>query len=305
MKRGAKVNNPNSVDVVNGADGTNTDWLLAGALAAAKAAAAVIVAGAGNVRGVRQKSSHTDLVSATDVAAEAAARQVLAAAFPGHDIVGEEGGAGPAVPTHVDPAAPTGLAPAGPAATLTSPWRWYLDPLDGTTNFVHGVPFYGVSLACLYKGEIQVGVILDPNRDETFHAVRGGGAFVNGQPLQVTAEDNLRYALLSTGLPWDAAHDRRLNLDHLNRLARQCRNVRTLGSAALSLAYVAAGRLAAYWELGLKPWDTAAGVLLVTEAGGTVTHLDGRPFDPRELGILATNGHLQQRLLTELAGAVS
>lgn len=265
----------------------NLDQILAGALAAAEAAAAELRAGMDNVRNVQEKSSHTDLVSATDLAAEAAARRMLAANFPDHDIVGEEEGAG--------------SGRSADWSDLRSPWRWYVDPLDGTTNFVHGVPYYGVSLACLYEGELQVGVVLDPNQNETFHAVRGQGAFLNGRRLQVADDAGLRQALLSTGLSWDADTGQRVNLNRFNRLVRRTRNVRTLGSAALSLAYVAAGRLTGYWEITLKPWDTAAGVLLVTEAGGRVTHLDGRPFDPLYPDILASNGILHDDLLAELA----
>ena len=295
-----------------------SEELLEAALAAARAAAAMLRLNAGDVKDIRLKSSHTDLVSAADLAAEEAARSVLAAAFPTHQIIGEEGtwtaakagGAAQNAPGATMPAGADGTAgAAAPAAPVPagkqpgSPWRWYIDPLDGTTNFVHGVPFYAVSIACLYEDAIQVGVVLDPNRNETFHAVRGGGAYVNGRRLQVSADDNLSHALLATGLPWDPSGRERRNLTQFQRLASQSRNVRTLGSAALSLAYVAAGRLTAFWELSLRPWDTSAGVLLVTEAGGRVTHLDGRPFDPHYPDILATNGLLHDTIQAELKKA--
>lgn len=283
-----------------------TDDLLQGALAAAQAAAAMLRVNADDVKDIRLKSSQSDLVSAADLAAEEAARSVLAAAFPTHQIIGEEGtwaatttGGG-----FQTAAATPGQAGAG-AQQRESPWRWYIDPLDGTTNFVHGVPFYAVSIACMYEDTVQVGVVLDPNRDETFHAVRGGGAYVNGRRLQVAADDNLGHALLSTGLPWDPNTRVRGNLSQFQSLASQARNVRTLGSAALSLAYVAAGRLTAYWELSLQPWDTSAGALLVSEAGGRVTHLDGRPFDPHYPDILASNGLLHQAILSELKKATA
>lgn len=284
--------------------GLKPEALLQAALAAARAAAAMLRINADEVKDVRLKSSHTDLVSAADLAAEEAARRVLAAAFPSHQIIGEEGAWSAAAAAGAAESAATGSRPAGAApAQSGSPWRWYIDPLDGTTNFVHGVPFYAVSIACMHEDTIQAGVILDPNRNETFHALRGGGAYVNGRRLQVAADDNLSHALLSTGLPWDPHGRERRNLSQFQRLASQSRNVRTLGSAALSLAYVAAGRLTAFWELSLKPWDTAAGVLLVTEAGGQVTHLDGRAFNPHYPDIVATNGLLHQTILAELKKA--
>jgi myo-inositol-1(or 4)-monophosphatase len=170
---------------------------------------------------------------------------------------------------------------------------WLIDPIDGTTNYAHGVPFYSVSIGVMANKQLLIGVVYDPTRDELFHASDGGGAWLGDRPLKVSETRTLEESLLVTGFPYDIKTNPNNNLDHYSVLAKLSRGVRRLGSAALDLAYVAAGRLDGYWELTLSPWDWAAGVLLVREAGGTVTTFDG---GDKVIGgdetLLATNAHL-------------
>lgn len=211
---------------------------------------------------VQTKSSAIDLVTATDRAAEAIVLEGIAAAFPGDGVLAEESG------EHVA----RGDAP-----------RWIVDPLDGTTNFAHGFPHFCVSIAVALGDALQIGVIHDPLRNETFVARAGQGAWLekNGQRqrrLSVTAEPELQKSLLATGFGYDRATSERTNMQEFARAMKRVRGVRRAGSAALDLAYVAAGRLDGYWEYGLSPWDWAAGLLLVREAGGEGTTIAGEPF---------------------------
>jgi myo-inositol-1(or 4)-monophosphatase len=208
--------------------------------------------GAGDVA---SKTVARDLVTAADLASERLIVSRLRQAFPGHAIEAEE------------ETRDAGDPRAGP--------RWFLDPLDGTINFVHGLPAFAVSLA-LYEGGVpEVGVVHAPRLSETFWAVRGGGAFLDGKPIRASATAELADAILATGFPYrrgELAHD---NLENFARFYREVRGLRRLGSAALDLAYTAAGRFDGYWELHLAPHDVAAGALLVREAGGVVVDADG------------------------------
>ncbi len=152
---------------------------------------------------------------------------------------------------------------------------WYIDPLDGTVNYAHGVPIFSVSIAYAHRGSLQLGAVYDPLRDEMFLAERGQGAWLNGRPIRVSSTQELRQSLLVTGFPYDAWHTENDNLEYFVRFAKRTQGVRRLGSAALDLCYVAAGRLDGYWELSLKPWDAAAGALIAEEAGAKVTRVDG------------------------------
>jgi myo-inositol-1(or 4)-monophosphatase len=217
-----------------------------------------------------------DLVTEVDMAVERMFRAMVAERFPDHQVLAEElGGAA--------------IAPAGPC--------WVFDPIDGTTNFAHGLPIFCASLALEIDGVAEVAAVYDPNRKELFTAERGGGAFLNGVPLRVSSAARLVDAMLVTGFPYDI-HSRVDEIVGLfGSFVGQVRAVRRLGSAAIDLCYVAAGRLDGFWELDLKPWDIAGGALLVTEAGGRITKMDGQPYASRGGQVLATNGHLHDAML--------
>lgn len=219
-----------------------------------------------------------ELVTEFDRASEHLIIEGVAAAFPTDGVLAEEGGARP-----------------GEA------WRWIIDPLDGTTNFAHGIPHFAVSIAGEDRGVIEFGVVYDPMRDELFAARRGEGTLLNETRQHVSATATLADSLLVTGFPYDLDRNPENNLNLYARLAMQSRGVRRLGSAALDLAYVAAARFDGYWELRLAPWDLAAGLLLVTEAGGVVSRVDGRP-DPLRApaSVAASNGRIHVALLQAL-----
>ena len=219
-----------------------------------------------------------DLVTEYDVRSERLVTEAIRQAFPEDAILAEESG-----------------------QSGTGDLRWLIDPLDGTTNFAHGLPIFCVSIAYARGNEPLLGVIFDPTRDELFQTSAGGGAWLNGRRLHVSKETSLSESLLVTGFPYDIRTNADNNLDHFAAFAMRSRAVRRLGSAALDLAYVAAGRFEGHWELRLSPWDFAAGILLVREAGGTVTRADGGPdvfAEPTSL--LATNGSVHQEMLSVL-----
>ncbi len=207
-----------------------------------------------------------DLVTEADLAAQEVIRDILLGEFPDHEFVGEE----------------DGLPPIEPHSG-GSKCRWIVDPLDGTTNYVHKLQTFAVSIAVECGGVMQAGVVFDPIMDECFTATAGGGAFLNGQPIQSSdcteLEKTLAAASFSTSLDPQSPE-----IARFVRMLLECRAVRRLGSAALNLCYVASGRLDAYWATSVKPWDVAAGVLIVQEAGGAVSHISGEPYavtDPR------------------------
>jgi myo-inositol-1(or 4)-monophosphatase len=224
-----------------------------------------------------------NLVTEVDREAERLIVEHLLACFPGHTIIAEEG-------EH----------PAG-----DSPFRWIIDPLDGTTNYAHGFPWFCVSIGLEAEGELAAGVIYNPLSDELFTATRGGGAFMNGRRLQVSARSPLKNTLLGTGFPYDCATDPANNFANFIAFQKAARGIRRAGAAALDLAYVAAGRLDGFWELKLKPWDVAAGVLLIREAGGMVTTFDGSAYDVFNDRILATNGLIHGDMTALLAASAA
>ena len=194
-----------------------------------------------------------DLVTEADQRSEAYLIEQIRSRFPNHTIVSEESGLLSGEESHA----------------------WYIDPLDGTTNYAHGVPIYSVSIAYAHNGQLQLGVIYDPMQDECFTAERGKGAWLNERPMRVSDVQDLNHSLLVTGFPYDIRTNPQTNLDNYAYFAKHSQAVRRLGSAALDTAYVAAGRLDGYWEISTKAWDIAAGVLMVQEAGGVVTNIEG------------------------------
>jgi myo-inositol-1(or 4)-monophosphatase len=222
----------------------------------------------------------SDLVTAADRASEEHIVKRLRAAFPGHGIVAEEGN----------------------NEEMRGGYRWFVDPLDGTTNFAHGFPIYNTTLALEKDGELIAGVVFDGTRNEMFSAEKGGGAFLNGERLAVSKAERIEDALYATGFPSRRRHQN-INIHFYYQLAMISHGVRRGGSAAIDLAYVACGRLEGFWEFGLNPWDMAAGKLLVEEAGGFVTDMHGGPHVLSSPHILATNAHVQAPTL-ELFEAV-
>lgn len=218
-----------------------------------------------------------DLVTVADRKSELLIRERLLERWPSFDILGEEGG----------------LQDTG------SDYRWYVDPLDGTTNFAHGFPVFCVSMGLEYKGERIAGVIYDPTRDELFAAQRGGGAFLNQEPIRVSKVARLAECLVATGFPSHKRH-KNPNIFFYHQITLHTHGVRRAGSAALDLCYVACGRLDGFWEFNLNPWDTAAGVLMVAEAGGKVSDFKGGPFQLDSRETLASNGLVHEQLLNEI-----
>ncbi len=230
---------------------------------------------------VETKGSAIDLVTEYDRRAEEHIVERLRAAFPDDRVLAEEGG--------------LRAGDRGGAA------RWLVDPLDGTTNFAHGLPFYCVSIARESGGVVECGVVHAPTLDLLFTARRGGGAYLNDRPIHVSDTDALVRAMLATGFPYDRHTHPDNNFDQFVAFQKRAQAVRRLGSAALDLALVAHGTFDGYWEMKLKPWDLAAGALLVEEAGGRVTGWQGEPFSVDHAAAVATNGRLHDMMLAVLA----
>lgn len=246
----------------------------------------------GDFNSLHTKYSSHDLVTEVDKGAEKMIRNLILTHFPYHSILGEEG---------VEP---------GPLASKQAleamsdaEYLWIVDPLDGTTNFVHGFPFFSVSIALAHQGEVIVGVIYNPISNELFVAEKGKGAYVKGKRIQVSKEQTLADSLIATGFPPDRHQALPANLQGIQALAPKTRNLRVAGSAALHMAYVAAGRLSGFWEVGLNSWDMAAGALLIMESGGKVTDTLGNPYSLAVRNVVASNGAIHNELLDELASA--
>ncbi|MFH2035647.1 MAG: inositol monophosphatase family protein [Candidatus Zixiibacteriota bacterium] len=188
------------------------------------------------------------------------------------------------------------LAEEGSDNNIESDIKWIIDPIDGTTNYAHGFPFYCVSIGIEYEGEMVAGAIYDPEREELFYAFQGSGAFLNKKRIIVSSESNLQKSLLATGFPYDIKTSRIDNLKYFRRFAKVARGIRRAGSAALDLCYLACGRFDGFWELKLHPWDTAATVVIVREAGGNVTNFSGEKYSIYGNNILATNGKIHSQM---------
>lgn len=229
--------------------------------------------------GVRiDKKGTINIVTEVDVAIERMFRALVAERFPDHDVLAEE----------LD------------SASTGARCRWVFDPLDGTTNFAHGVPIFCASLALEIDGEAVVGAVYDPNRRELFTAERGAGAWLNGQPIHTSEADAIVESLLVTGFPYTVHESPEIDtfLRVFGAVLQRARAVRRLGSAAIDLCWVAAGRMEAFWEASLEPWDTRAGALIVEQAGGRVTGMDGAAWQPANGHILASNGHVHDELVS-------
>ena len=237
----------------------------------------------GKVRDIQLKGNQEkNLVTEIDKGSEELIIKKIRQHFPQHDILAEES------------------AKDTPRA---SDYRWIVDPLDGTTNFTHGFPVFCVSIAVEYKGEVIAGVIYDPNFDELFTAEKGKGAFLNAKRITVSATGTLNKSLLVTGFPYNIVENPRGAIEQFVKFLMKAQAVRRMGSAAIDLAYVAAGRYEGFWEVELNPWDVAAGALLVTEAGGKITDFSGNAFSVYRPEVLATNGLVHDEMIHVLQHA--
>lgn len=238
----------------------------------ARKAGAILREHQGKIQRIEYKGD-IDIVTEVDRMAEALIREAIAERYPDHEVLGEEEG----------------------LSTSASPYRWIVDPIDGTTNYAHGFPYYCVSIALSKDGELVAGAVYHPIWDELYSAARGDGATLNGNPIRVSEVKELRRALLSTGFPYDVIQSGS-NYNLFKAMLTHSQGVRRAGSAALDLCQVACGRYEAFWEPGLSAWDVAAGALIVQEAGGMVTNYQGNPFDPYAREILASNSHLHSAI---------
>ncbi|MBI4508461.1 MAG: inositol monophosphatase [Deltaproteobacteria bacterium] len=257
------------------------DQALAMALDVAREAADLVKKGWGRVGEVRSKRVPTDLVTEWDLASERLIVERLAERAPFVRILGEEVGA---------------RIPEG-----ASRERWLVDPIDGTVNFAHGLPLFSISIGYEAFGESEAGVVIAPALGWEFAAAKGKGAFMNGEPIHVSCADSLEKSLVATGFPYDRATSPQNNFREFLHMQRVCGGVRRLGSASLDLCLVARGWLDGYWEFKLKPWDLAAGTVIVREAGGRVTSLEGGPFSAEEGEAIASNGLIHEAMVRELA----
>jgi len=240
----------------------------------ARLAGQQVMEGSRNGNRVVDFKGRRDLVTETDKLSERYIRSNILEMFPDHGFWGEEGG-------RVNPEAS---------------WQWIVDPLDGTTNFVHGFPHFCVSIAVSRDGKVMAAAVHDPNRDELFGAIRGMGATLNGNPIRVSRCEKLEEAMVSTGFPYDRGSDPDDNIDEFRKVSLKTQGTRRVGAAALDLCWVACGRLDGFWEKKLNSWDLAAGSLILSEAGGMITALDGGPYTIETRHVLATNGLIHDSL---------
>ena len=230
---------------------------------------------------IESKTNEFDLVTHVDKYNEDLIREGVAKKYPSHIFLGEESG----------------------ASAEVGEIKWIVDPIDGTLNYAHGLPIWCISIGIEVAGVIECGIIFDPSRDECFTTIRGEGSFLNGKAITVSTQNDPKRSMYVTGFPYNIAEDPHNDIDRFGRFLRNGLIVRRLGSAALDLAYVAAGRFDAFYEGGLSAWDTAAGALMVREAGGMTTHFNGAPYSVYDKSIIATNG-LQHQMLSEIINAV-
>ncbi|MHB8481237.1 MAG: inositol monophosphatase family protein [Nitrospiria bacterium] len=245
------------------------------AMAAARLAGEVLLRRTSQIRIHFKGEGKHNVVSNIDLEAEEVITGLIKEHYPGHQILAEEGG----------------------LQQRDSSYKWIIDPLDGTTNYIHGFPFFGVSIALEFEGTVIIGVVHDPVRNDLFYSEKGKGAFLNGVPLHVSELSELGKALLVTGFSYDFRENPDNNFDYFYHFSRSSQAVRRTGSAALDLCYIAAGYFDGFWELKLSPWDVAAGSLLVLEAGGKLTGFKDEPYSIYSENILATNGHIHASMI--------
>lgn len=251
------------------------------AIEAAQTAGKFLKQNVGKIKDIQLKGGQEkNLVTEIDKGSERIIIDILRRHYPSHDILAEESGSNEG---------------------RTSDYKWIIDPLDGTTNFTHGFPVFCVSIGVEYKGEIICGVIYDPNFNELFTAEKGKGAFLNGKRMTVSKVEVLKKSLLVTGFPYNIADNPNNAIEHFIHFLMHAQAVRRMGSAAIDLAYVAAGRYEGFWEVALNPWDVAAGALLVTEAGGMMSDFKGEKFNIYNPEVLASNGIVHGEMVGVLA----
>lgn len=257
------------------------------AIEAAKEAGKFLKFNLGKVKEIERKvGQETNLVTEIDRQSEQLIIGIIKRHFPQHDFLAEESG--------------LRLAESGAKGEKKSEYRWIIDPLDGTVNYIHHFPCFAVSIGLEKSGEIILGVVYDPSLDELFTAEKGRGTFVNGKRLSVSKADFLIRSLLVTGFPYNIKDNPDHAIEHFINFLKEAQAVRRMGSAAIDLAYVAAGRIDGFWEVSLNPWDTAAGILLVQEAGGKVTDFLGNPYSIYQKPILASNGLIHEEMIRVL-----
>lgn len=258
---------------------TNTDKILEIGIKAAFESGRILRFYLGNLSEINKKGE-TDLVTKADIESEKIITETIRAVYPDHSILAEEGGL---------TANDTSIAQAN---------RWIIDPLDGTTNFAHQLPLFCCSIAFQHKNEIIAGIVFNPVTNELFTAVKNGGAYLNGAKIKVSDKNDLKESLLVTGFPYDTKDIIDPIIKRLSNCLKAAQGIRRLGSAALDLCYIACGRFDGFWEQKLKPWDTAAGYLIASEAGGVVTDFANKPFQTEMDELLATNGLIHNQMLS-------
>lgn len=280
---------PNRALTVTASSKVPTDQLLSVAHRAADAGAAIVLDAVDKPRNISFKGA-TDLVTDTDKASEDAILSIIREAFPDHAVLGEEGGV---------------------SGDTSSEYLWCVDPLDGTTNFTHNYPSFAVCVACLRHAVPVASTVIEfaggPGTwvTRTYTAHRNGGAFLNGKPIQVSKQHDIRRSLVVTGFGYEHDEAWSANIELFKEFTDITQGVRRLGSAAIDMCHVAAGMVEGYWEYRLKPWDMAAGVLIVEEAGGTVTTMDGRAFSVFDRSVLVSNGFVHEQILSKTEPATA
>lgn len=250
-------------------------------IAAAHKGAEILSAYFGKIKQVKKKGA-IDLVTEADTASEAAIVATIKKAFPNHSILAEEGGLN----------------------RKESTYQWFIDPLDGTTNYTHQVPMWAISIGCAVRGEPVLGVVLNPMSGELFTGVKGGGAALNGRPVRVSRSATVSDSLLVTGFPYNFQSIMNPLMARFARCLEASQGVRRLGSAALDICFVACGRFDAFWEQGLNPWDTAAAVCIASEAGAITTDFSNRPFNLYNHEILVANPNIHLQMLSLLENEI-
>lgn len=263
------------------------DIYLDAAVKAARSAGTILMNGLDRRLKIEYKG-RINLVTEIDRASQECILNMLHSRFPDHEFLAEEEES-------------QSIPPAKRDEIGDGEYLWVIDPLDGTTNYAHGYRCFAISIALMIRQEIAVGLVYDPWGDELFTAIRGQGAYLNGNPVRVSEEDDLEKSLLVTGFPYDIREGKVSNLGLFNHLILKAQAIRRDGSAALDMAYVATGRFDGFWELKLHPWDVAAGALIIEEAGGTISAFAGEPFCITSYDVLATNGKIHSALMQAIS----